>query len=324
MTTMTVASAKSDLVGESSGTIRLSTRSTRAALDRNTIIWWVLLSSISLFNIAIWIRSYLALLGAKSIDNDWARGGDGDDHHPYQRHHLMLSGIYVFACAYRSFLPRIDLERYCLWDTALSSIFLGRSAATVAEISFAGQIALFLHHLGEVHDHPWARVLAIALVPVITVAQCFCWCGVVTLNHGYHAIEESIWAAGALVVGLEMASLAVCHPEKASLRRLGMLGSVASFAFFWFMVTVDVPMYVRRWREGRGGCTGGREGGEVGETPPRVLLRMTTFEGGRDALRRRVVTKSWHVWKEETLWLTGYFSSAVWLSLFLIHMPVPV
>ena len=305
----------SDLLGESIGTIRPSAK---AALDRNTFIWWAILSSISLFNIALWLHSYRTLLGAGFLDDDGAWGGDG---HPYQRYHLILSGIYVFACAYRSFLPRIDLERYCLWDTMLSSIFLGRSAATLAEISFAGQIALFLHHLGEVHDHPWAHVLAIVLVPAITIAQCFCWCGVVTLNHGYHAIEESIWAAGALVVGLEMASLAVCHPEKTSLRRLGVIGSVASFAFFWFMVTVDVPMYVRRWREGRGECVGKKE--EGGKTP-RVLLRMTTFEGGRDALRRRVVTKSWHIWKEETLWLTGYFSSAVWLSLFLIHVPVPV
>lgn len=316
MTIMT-ASLTSDLMGESSGTIRPSGK---AALNRNTIIWWAILSSISTLNIAIWLHSYRTLLGAGSLDNDGARGGDGDGH-PYQRYHLMLSGIYVFACAYRSFLPRIDLERYCLWDTIFSSIFLGRSAATVAEISFAGQIALFLHHLGEVHDHPWARVLAIVLVPAITIAQCFCWCGVVTLNHGYHAIEESIWAVGALFVGLEMASLVVCYPEKTSLSRLGVLGSVACFAFFWFMVTVDVPMYVRRWRKGRGECVGKKE--EGGKTP-RVLLRMTTFEGGRDALRRRVVTKSWHVWKEETLWLTGYFSSAVWLSLFLIYLPVPV
>ena len=44
--------------------------------------------------------------------------------------------------------------------------------------------------------------------------------------------------------------------------------------------------------------------------------------GGRDALRRRVVTKSWDVWKEKTVWLTGYFSSAVWLSLLFIHLPV--
>ncbi|KAL3781959.1 hypothetical protein ACHAW5_004695, partial [Stephanodiscus triporus] len=184
-----------------------------------------------------------------------------------------------------SFLPRIDLERYCLWDTVLSSIFLGRTAATIAEISFAGQISLFLHRLGEVHYHPWCRVLALSLVPAITIAQCFCWCGVVTLNHGYHAIEESIWAIGSLLVGLEMASLVVCHPDcSPSLFYLGVVGSFACFAFFWFMVTVD---------------------------------------GGKDAMHRRVVTKSWHVWKEETVWLTGYFSSAVWLSLFLIHLQVP-
>jgi hypothetical protein len=225
----------------------------------------------------------------------------------------MLSGVYVFVCAYRSFLPRIDLERYCLWDTFASSIFLGRSAATIAEVAFAGQIALFLYDLGQVHDHPFARCLAIVLVPMIITAQCFCWCGVVTLNHVYHAIEESIWAISSLLVGAEMASLAMYHSDSPPVYALGIIGSILCFSFLGFMVIVDVPMYIKRWREGR-----------IKMDRERKLIYMNSFEGAEDALRTRVVTKSWDVWKEETVWLTGYFSSAVWLSLLLVHMPAPV
>lgn len=292
--------------------------------ERNTLLWWATLSLISVFNIAVWLYSYrtLSLAFIESGDADGS-AHHSSPHYSYQRSHLVLSGIYVIVCAYRSFLPRIDLERYCLWDTILSSIFLGRTAATIAEISFAGQIALFLHRLGTVHDHPWSIALAYTLVPAITIAQCFCWCGVVTLNHGYHAIEESMWAVASLFVGLEMGTLVIYHPENQYLCRLGVLGSIACLAFFWFMVTVDVPMYIRRWKEGRMEKCIVKS---VGKTFTRIALppprRMSTFEGGKDALQRRVVTKSWDVWREETVWLTGYFSSAVWLSLLFIHLPV--
>ena len=293
---------------------------------RNTLLWWATLCVISMFNMAVWLYSYRTLsLAFVELDD----AGDGQQHYyySYQQSHLVLSGIYVFVCAYRSFLPRIDLERYCLWDTPLSSIFLGRSAATVAEICFAGQMALFLHRLGTVHDHPYSIYLSYVLVPAITMAQCFCWCGVITLNHLYHAIEESIWAIGALFVAVEMGSLVLYHPENQYLCKIGLLGCVMCLSFFWFMITVDVPMYLHRWQEGLMETSVVKM--NVGMTFTRIALpprpcRMTSMDGGRDALRRRVVTKSWDVWKEETVWLTGYFSSAVWLSLLFIHLPVVI
>ena len=49
---------------------------------------------------------------------------------------LLLCAIYVFGCAFRSILPRADVQRICLFDTWLSSVFVGRSVATVAEICF--------------------------------------------------------------------------------------------------------------------------------------------------------------------------------------------
>ena len=45
--------------------------------------------------------------------------------------------MYVGVCGYRSLFPRVDLERRCLWDTWLSAILLGRTAATIAELCFA-------------------------------------------------------------------------------------------------------------------------------------------------------------------------------------------
>ncbi|EED88390.1 predicted protein [Thalassiosira pseudonana CCMP1335] len=276
----------------------------KRSFDHHTLQWWAVLSSIGLINIAFWVYTYCTL----DLEDTTAKTT-----HPYQYYHLMLSGVYVFVCAYRSFLPRIDLERYCLFDTFLSSIFLGRSAATIAEISFACQISLFLYHLGDVHGHPLTQYLAIALVPLITIAQGFCWCGVVSLNHFYHAVEESIWAVSSIFVAAAMGGFAYYHPDNHSLCRTGVIGCVASLFFFAFMAIVDVPMYIKRWKEHK----------ETAKQYGKKMVHMSSFEGAKDAWERRAVTKSWNVWKEETVWLTGYFSSAVWLSLFLVHVPAP-
>jgi hypothetical protein len=40
---------------------------------------------------------------------------------------LLLCAGYVFGCAFRSILPRADVQRICLFDTWLSSVVVGRS-----------------------------------------------------------------------------------------------------------------------------------------------------------------------------------------------------
>lgn len=70
---------------------------------------------------------------------------------------LALSGVHVLVCAYRSVLPRVDLERQVVVDTCLSNIFLGRAAATVAEICFAIQLGLLVHQLGVHASLSWVQ-----------------------------------------------------------------------------------------------------------------------------------------------------------------------
>ena len=57
--------------------------------------------------------------------------------------------MYVGVCGF-SLFPRVDLERRCLWDTWLSAIQRGRTAATIAEVCFALQRALFVRRLSEI------------------------------------------------------------------------------------------------------------------------------------------------------------------------------
>ena len=90
-----------------------------------------------------------------------------------------------------------------------------------------------------------------------------------------------------------------------------MTGAILCFAFCLFMITVDVPMYVTRWKQNKK------------KKQYQEKRFSSSFEGAIDALERRVVSKSWKLWKEETVWLTGYFSGAVWLILLMVHYPVP-
>jgi hypothetical protein len=73
-----------------------------------------------------------------------------------------------------------------------------------------------------------------------------------------------------------------------------------------YMVMVDVPMYLERWRSNQ----------QSGKFKP-----MSLHVGWWDAWGRRVVTQEWKVWKHEVAWLTGYFSVAVWTSIAMNHFP---
>ena len=65
---------------------------------------------------------------------------------------VLLCAAYVFGCAFRSILPRADVQRIALFDTWLSSVFVGRSVATIAEVCFVIQWAIVLRQLGKMGE----------------------------------------------------------------------------------------------------------------------------------------------------------------------------
>ena len=71
-------------------------------------------------NIAFWFLLYRELKDPTGLGS------------PGTQSMLLLSAAYVFGCAFRSVLPRADVQRICLFDAWLSSVFVGRTVATVA------------------------------------------------------------------------------------------------------------------------------------------------------------------------------------------------
>jgi hypothetical protein len=250
--------------------------------------WWGLLTFVSGANIAAWFLLYRQLPARPSGALDSAPGAELM---------LLLCAGYVFGCAFRSFLPRADVQRICLFDTWLSSIVVGRSVATVAEICFALQWAIVLHQLGTIAGADTTLNAARIVTPLILVAECFSWYAVLTTNYLGNAIENSIWAVAFSAVGIGLVRLL---PEfDGPVRAILIIAIIGVAGYLAFLLTVDVPMYLSRWRAKV--SDGGR------------FLRV--FEGLRDASTRWVVTHDVSEWKDEMTWMALYFSAAVWASL---------
>jgi hypothetical protein len=250
--------------------------------------WWGLLTLVSGANITVWLWLYHQLHDHPARGLDSASGIE-----PM----LLLSAAYVFGCAFRSILPRADVQRICLFDTWLSSVVVGRSVATVAELCFAAQWAIVLHQLGVMTEADTTLNAACLVTSLILIAQCFSWYAVLTTNYLGSAIENSIWAVVFFAVAI---GLCRSLPDFDGLVRVVLAVAIVGIAgYLTFLVTVDVPMYLRRWRAAAG------HGGK--------LLRP--LEGLRDVSTRWVVTHDLAQWKNEIAWMSLYFSVAVWASL---------
>jgi hypothetical protein len=248
--------------------------------------WWAMLTLVSGVNIAAWILMYRELHDAGSSGRI-----------PGMQIMLLLSAAYVFGCAFRSLLPRADVQRICLFDTWLSSVAVGRSVATVAEVCFAAQWTMILLQLGTMSGATTAVNAAWVIVPLILIAECFSWHAVVTTNYLGNAIENSIWAVAFFIAGVGICRLI---PEFDGALRIILVGAVVGIVVYLaFLMTVDVPMYLKRWRAD---VARGNRG-------------LRPLEGFRDVSTRWVVTYDLSEWREEIAWMSLYFSAAVWASL---------
>ena len=248
--------------------------------------WWAMLTLVSGVNIAVWFLLYRELQPAA-----------GPSSNPDVGLMLLFCAAYVFGCAFRSLLPRADVQRICLFDTWLSSVMVGRSVATVAEVAFAAQWAIILHQLGTMTGAETTVNVAWVIVPLILIAECFSWHAVLTTNYRGNAIENSIWAVTFFIIGIGLCRLL---PEfDGPVRAVLIVSILGIVAYLAFLMTVDVPMYLSRWRAGV----------EDGRT------HLKPIEGLRDVSTRWIVAHDIAEWKGEIAWMSLYFSMAVWSSL---------
>jgi hypothetical protein len=251
-------------------------------------IWWGFLVLASAVNIALWL---ILLRYGRRPEQRIARS--------IFRIELMilLCAAYVFGCAFRSVLPRADVQRIVLFDTWLSSVMVGRTVATIAEVCFIIQWALVLRYLADLTRSNAVLNTARLIVPLILLAEFCSWYAVVTTSYLGNTIENSIWAATFVLIALALLRL---MGEFHGLIRLALGAAFAGIAaYVTFLAIIDVPMYFSRWQAD---LTNGKQ-----------LLDVAA--GLYDVSAHWVVTHDFAHWQDEIAWMSLYFSAAVWSSL---------
>lgn len=258
-------------------------------------LWWLFLVAVSALNIVLWFKLF-----AVSVRTTGNRRPSMVEIEPL----LLLSGSYVVGCAVRSILPRADVQRICLFDTWLSSVMVGRSIATVAELCFVIQWAIVLHELARLSRSDTARNIARAIVPMIAVAECCSWYAVISTDYLGNVLENSVWTLTFALIALALARLV------ASFRGIAQWTIAAAAAgtvgYVVFMASVDVPMYFERWQA------------QLADRTPSLGL----VAGLYDVATHWVVTHNFAYWHQEIPWMSLYFSVAVWTSLLLGGFPL--
>jgi len=251
-------------------------------------VWWVFLVGVSAVNLALFGLVHRSFRRGASTPQRWAFQPD---------FMVVLCAAYVFGCAFRATLPRADVQRICLFDTWLSSVLIGRSVATIAEVCFAAQWAIVLHQFSIVAKSDWARSISKAVVPLILLAECCSWYAVITTSYLGNALENSLWTLTFLLIAAAMLRLS---RDFLGVARFAIGVTIAGIAgYLIFMLTIDVPMYVERW--------------QADVSAGKTLFGF--FTGLQDVSTRWAVTHSFAAWRDEIAWMSLYFSVAVWMSL---------
>jgi hypothetical protein len=253
-------------------------------------VWWSFLILVSAGNLALLLHLHARYRRGGSPRRVRAPGVD-----PL----LLLGAAYVIGCAFRSILPRADVQRICLFDTWLSSVFVGRSVATVAEMCFIIQWAIVLRALARAAHADSAGNIARAIVPVVAAAEVCSWYAVITTNYLGNVLENSLWTVAFVLIAIALLDL--LNRYRGAVRALIAAAAFGIAGYVAFMCTIDVPMYFVRWR--------------ADLAAHREFLGL--FEGLHDVATRWVVTHDVARWDGEIAWMSLYFSAAVWTSLLL-------
>ena len=220
-----------------------------------------------------------------------------------------LTSIFVIVCAIRSIWPRCDSNKLCFYNNIISSPLLGRGLATIAEISFSTLLVLItsiiIKDVGNSSrlNLNWLNMYNWLLVPLIIIAQVCSWSGIITTDSLWNALEESIWAffgiSKAIIYSIIYFTILFRTIKSSKILHLQSIIPfiiAISLMYFYFMVTVDIPMYISRSKFHNG-------------------KYLNLKDGISDLSVCRKVSKSMKDWKEDIPWLSLYFSIAVWISL---------
>lgn len=260
-------------------------------------LWWVFLCVASAVNISAWFWLRFYKFSGVSVGSVFSFRSNSSSI-------IWLSSLYVFVCAFRSVMPRADVQRICLFDTWFSSVFLGRSLATVGELAFVAQWSVVFFVVGRAVNDSVVRFVSSLILFLIVVAEMCSWYAVITTHYLGNVIEESLWGITYFFVGVCIVRL--WFRLKGPMRLASWFAVLGTAFYVFFMFTVDVPMYVSRLQQDT-----------VSGKP-----YLGFVQGIIDLNTRWHVTYDIAEWRTEIPWMSLYFTLAVFVSLALCLLPL--
>lgn len=255
--------------------------------------WWTSLCIVAFINLCLLFYAYRILkLKLPNMEPFIAR---------IRRLQFLFASLYVLGCGFRSIFPRGDIRRIVLVDSWISAVVIGRSVATIAELSFVAQWSLILREAGKYTGNKTIQRIALLPLPIIIIAEIFSWYACITTNYIGTAIEESLWAVAA---ALTVYGFYLARPYyRGTQRKFLSAAMVAGIGYVMYMVFVDIPAYIRNWN--------------IAEAARKTYL--TISEGFREVCTTWHMTRLHADWQYEMIWMSLYFSVAVWGSIYLIN-----
>lgn len=266
-----------------------------------SILWWESLSVFSLLNIAF-ISSYI--YNSRELVKE-------------EKKLLSYSFIYTVVCAVRSFWPRKDIEQICFIDSRMSTPFVGRSLATIAEIFYVfliinvyNNIINYVSNLTK-KDLNILKIMINNIYPLVLTAELFSWLGCMSKYYLWNAIEESLWmisSALLVITSCLLYYIITCYYNNKKIiyiKKLLKFIIIFGIPFVLFMIVVDVPMYVNRWNENINGSYIEDFKEKYNKLTYQSLVEFDTC---------KKISKDYSIWRPEMPWLTGYFTMGVWSS----------
>lgn len=266
-----------------------------SALPTTVAIWWGGMSAVALFNLVLLFLSRKMLLKKLPNMSQMVQS--------VRKYQFLLASVYTIGCGFRSILPRGDVRRIVLVDHWISAIAIGRTVATIAELAFVAQWAFILHEIGKGSGSSSAVRISKVIVPMIFVAECFSWYACTTGNFFGTIIEESLWAVAAT---LTLIGFVKSRPLYVGQQRNFLTaGIVCAFGYVIYMVTVDVPAYLNNWL--------------ANQAEGKVYASLA--EGFKQVATVWRQTYAHADWQYEFVWMSLYFSVAVWISIYIMNGP---
>jgi len=182
---------------------------------QDTHDWWALLRAVATLNLLAWLAVALWCWRARDRwpPEDWLD----------RRWQLLLCAGYVFGCAWRSLLPVYDVPRLVMVDSFWSSVIVGRSVATIAELCFAAQWALLLRRVSRTAGSATGLAVSQAgLVAFVGLVAPHLVRRSVVVTHG-RLLALAALSGGVLLLAADVAARSLLVPQELP---VGMLTAV--------------------------------------------------------------------------------------------------